>query len=143
MNDAAFLLVLPRTVEATESAGDVADEPDIVVSGGAENLGVRQNSVSQNEPPGSPSFAVIRPLVENSSEAGVRSRRRTSTGIAVRSTGNYLRRPRRAGPQQRHHLRRVVPDPGTLQRYTTQRMHFLYSHCSDLPTKYPIKSNPH
>ena len=87
-----FLVVLSSAtpVQSQEPIGeDFSDQRDIV--GGRRHKEVEilrppdfrigKNAVTQTEPPGSPSFAVIGPLVEDSGHHGLRSSR-----IAFRST---------------------------------------------------------
>ena len=111
--------------------GDFADEAD-VVEGREEvevlrppDLGVGEDAVAEEEPPGSPALAVIGPLVQHA-----RHRRLLLSPPAVRSAHRETRRqaPR---PRQRRSLRRVptAPDPRTLQGDAAQRVHFLHSHC--------------
>lgn len=107
--------------------GDFSDEADIVdrreeveVFRPAD-LGVGEDAIAEEEPAGSPSLAVIGPLVENSGHRSLRSPPRND----VRSARRKTPRPRQ---RRRLRLRRVAPDPRTLQRDAAQRVHFLHSH---------------
>ena len=92
-NANGFLVVLSSatTVQSREPiGGDFSDQRDVV--GGRRHKEVEilrppdfrigKNAFAQKEPPGSPSFAVIGPLVEDSGHRGLRSSRN-----AVRSAG--------------------------------------------------------
>lgn len=85
------------------------------------DLGIREDAIAEEEPAGSPSLAVIGPLVEDAGDRGLRSPPRNAVRSARRKT---------PGPRQRRgvRLRRVAPDPWTLQRDAAQGMHFLHSH---------------
>ena len=108
-------------------SGVGADEDDVGRLGAA-RLGVGEDAVvSQCEPPRSPSFAVVGPLVEDPGDAAA------GAGADVRSSGIGLRSAidRGASPQERR-LRRAVPDPGALERYAAQRVHLLHPHRAEI-----------
>lgn len=152
MDNANGFLMLPSpTVHPSKPiSGDVSDQPDVigrlrqdVEILRAPDFGVGQYAVPQKEPPGSPSFAVIGPLVEDAGDRALGSSR-----IAVRSAGNRHQTRRQApGPRQRGRcgLRRSVPKTAawTLQRDTAERVQFFHSHfffCKNA-TNPPFKSN--
>jgi len=72
------------------------------------DLGIGEDAIAEEEPAGSPSLAVIGPLVENSGHRGLGS----PPCNAVRSTGRETPRP---GQRSSLGLRRVAPDPRTFQ----------------------------
>lgn len=91
------------------------------------DLGVGENAIPQEEPAGSPAFAVVGPFVENAGDGGLRS----LSSIAMRS-----RRREATGSEKRRRLplRRMFADSWTLEGDTAQRVHLFHSHFS-LPYK--------
>ena len=104
---------------------DVVDRREEVEVFRPADLGVGEDAIAEEEPAGSPSLAVISPLIENSGHRGLRSPPRN----AIRSAGRKTPRPRQ---RRRLRLRRVAPDPRTLKRDAAQRVHFLHSHFRNL-----------
>lgn len=114
-------------------SGDLTDESNVVVwrqeaeRFGAPNLGVGEDAVSEKKPPGSPPLAVIGPLVENSGDGSLRSRRQAG-GIGIRSERRRRQtRWKATGPGERD-LRRLVAESRALQRDAAERVHLLDSH---------------
>lgn len=100
----------------------------------AARLRIREDAVvSQCEPSGSPSLAVVSPLVEDPSHASAGADVRSSD-IGVRSTSGEIHR---GASSQERRLRRPLPDPRTLQRYAAKRVHLLHPHraCAYAPTQ--------
>jgi len=85
------------------------------------DLCIGEHAIAEEKPAGSPSLAVIGPLVENSGHRGLGSPPRN----AVRSTSRETPRP---GQRSSLGLRRVAPDPRTFQRDAAQGVHFLHTH---------------
>jgi len=94
------------------------------------DLGIRENTVSEEEPSGSPAFAVIGPLVENAGHRGLPS-------LSSIAEGSHQRKTPRLEKSRRHPLRGMVADSGTLQRDTTQLVHLFHSHFLSLKILLP------
>jgi hypothetical protein len=89
---------------------------------GPPDFSVGHDAVPQEEPPGSPTLAVIGPLVEHPGHRALRSPR-----ITVGSAGKPCRQA--PGPPQRRRGGSVPDTPaGALQRYAAKWMQFFHSH---------------